>query len=553
MVSVKFALLASFIALVAAGPSPRMRIHEKRENVPNGFVKTAAAPASEVLSLRLALVQSNPQGLEDALYAVSIPNSPQYGQFLSKEEVEAFVAPKQESVDLVTEWLSKNGLTALKASPAGDWLQVNMTVEQANSLFDAEFVTFKHETTGKDAVRTLEYSIPASLQGHLDFVHPTVNFPVGLSRKPLTAIPIPKSIVKGSNLTSNGVPSSCSSNITPSCLQAMYGIPTTVATESSNELASDLTSFLTSFRTDLSSSTTFTLDSVDGGQDDQTNPGVEADLDVQYTIGVASGVPTVFISVGDSTTDGVFGFLDTVNYMLGLSTVPNVMTTSYGSDESDVSLSLANNLCNAYAQLGARGTSVFFSSGDGGVSGSQSGSCSTFIPTFPSGCPYVTSVGATTGFPETAASFSSGGFSNYWSTPSYQTSAISAYLSALGSTNSGMFNASGRGFPDVAAAGENVQIVTNGSTQSVAGTSCSSPIFAATIALINDELVAAGKSPLGFLNPFLYSTAASALNDITTGDNPGCNTNGFPANSGWDPVTGLGTPNYATLKSAAGL
>lgn len=46
---------------------------------------------------------------------------------------------------------------------------------------------------------------------------------------------------------------------------------------------------------------------------------------------------------------------------------------------------------------------------------------------------------------------------------------------------------------------------------------CSSPIFASVIALLNDELVAAGKSPLGFLNPFLYSTGASALADITTG------------------------------------
>lgn len=49
------------------------------------------------------------------------------------------------------------------------------------------------------------------------------------------------------------------------------------------------------------------------------------------------------------------------------------------------------------------------------------------------------------------------------------------------------------------------------------GTSCSTPIFASIIALLNDELVAAGKSPLGFLNPWLYSTAASAFKDITSG------------------------------------
>ncbi|KAI0085907.1 peptidase S8/S53 domain-containing protein, partial [Irpex rosettiformis] len=84
------------------------------------------------------------------------------------------------------------------------------------------------------------------------------------------------------------------------------------------------------------------------------------------------------------------------------------------------------------------------------------------------------------------------------------------------------------------------------------GTSCSSPIFASVISLINDQLIAAGKSPLGFLNPFLYANP-SAFNDVTSGSNPGCNTNGFKATSGWDPVTGLGTPNFAGLKAAAGL
>lgn len=53
----------------------------------------------------------------------------------------------------------------------------------------------------------------------------------------------------------------------------------------------------------------------------------------------------------------------------------------------------------------------------------------------------------------------------------------------------------------------------------VDGTSCSSPIFASIVSLLNDRLIAAGKSPLGFLNPFLYSEAGQAgLTDITTGE-----------------------------------
>lgn len=149
----------------------------------------------------------------------------------------------------------------------------------------------------------------------------------------------------------------------------------------------------------------------------------------------------------------------------------------------------------------------------------------------------MTSVGATTGVPETSAPFSSGGFSNVFTQPSYQASAVSAFLTKLGNTNAGKFNRAGRAFPDVAAMGDNVEIVSGGQTGLVAGTSCSSPIFASIISLINDRLAAAGKPPLGFLNPFLYGAAASTFTDITTGNNPGCNTNGFPAVAGWDPVS----------------
>ncbi|KAJ7452721.1 hypothetical protein B0H11DRAFT_283160 [Mycena galericulata] len=74
------------------------------------------------------------------------------------------------------------------------------------------------------------------------------------------------------------------------------------------------------------------------------------------------------------------------------------------------------------------------------------------------------------------------------------------------------------------------------------------------VALVNDRLIAAGKPVLGFLNPFLYSPAGKAsFTDVTSGSNPGCNTNGFSASPGWDPVAGLGTPNFDLLLSALGL
>lgn len=69
--------------------------------------------------------------------------------------------------------------------------------------------------------------------------------------------------------------------------------------------------------------------------------------------------------------------------------------------------------------------------------------------------------------------------------------------------------------------GWNFHVIDGGDSILVGGTSASSPSFASIIALINDQLVAAGKPVLGFLNPFIYSTASSAFTDITIGKNTG--------------------------------
>ncbi len=52
---------------------------------------------------------------------------------------------------------------------------------------------------------------------------------------------------------------------------------------------------------------------------------------------------------------------------------------------------------------------------------------------------------------------------------------------------------------------------------------------------------------MGFINPVLYANP-QVLNDITSGTNPGCGTDGFTAVPGWDPLTGLGTPNYPAME-----
>ncbi len=77
-------------------------------------------------------------------------------------------------------------------------------------------------------------------------------------------------------------------------------------------------------------------------------------------------------------------------------------------------------------------------------------------------------------------------------------------------------------------------------------TRASAPVFATILTRINEECIAAGKATIGFVNPTLYANAG-AFHDIVTGTNPGCGTNGFSCAEGWDPVTGLGTPDYPRL------
>ena len=110
--------------------------------------------------------------------------------------------------------------------------------------------------------------------------------------------------------------------------------------------------------------------------------------------------------------------------------------------------------------------------------------------------------------------------------------------------------------------------VINGTAQPNGGASAAAPVVAAIIALLNDARFRAGQPAMGFINPWLYEKAAGALNDITEGGAVGCAgvdlQNGilipkgghikyasWNATVGWDPVTGLGTPNFMKMKELA--
>ncbi|KAH9006053.1 peptidase S8/S53 domain-containing protein [Lactarius hengduanensis] len=292
---------------------------------------------------------------------------------------------------------------------------------------------------------------------------------------------------------------------------------------------------------------TYRVVQIEGGGYNPNNPDIEANLNMQYTSAIAYPTTHIFYSTGKSTGDSDTlgdGFINWLDYVLGQLSVPQTVSTVYGLPEYKVPQDYATHVCDLFARLGARGASVLFSSGnDGGghgnclVKDSSGNSRVQFLPTFPSTCPWVTSVGGTTGYnPEIAASFSGGGFSALFPRPPYQKNAVPTFLSNLGGRYNGLYKCA-MGFP----------IIFKDKLWEMDGTSCATPTAAGIISLLNDYRISNGRSPLGFLNVLLYGIFLGGLNDITSGSNPGCNTDGFSAVPGWDPVTGLGSLDFENL------
>jgi hypothetical protein len=125
----------------------------------------------------------------------------------------------------------------------------------------------------------------------------------------------------------------------------------------------------------------------------------EANLDVQYLMGISQVSPTAFY-YWNSTTDPWVGFLLSLASRRGSSTTPTVISISYGSVESQISTAYLHSFNIEALKLAAQGVTIVASSGDDGVNcaaglcGGSAAVCG-YYPTFPASSPYVTAVGAT--------------------------------------------------------------------------------------------------------------------------------------------------------------
>ncbi|KAI9849924.1 MAG: vesicle formation at the endoplasmic reticulum [Sclerophora amabilis] len=581
----------------AVPPTSSSDVFERLGVIPPGWTQLHEPSPDLRLALRIAIKSENLPRFEQTLLDVSTPGHERYGKFLEWEEMKAQLRPTTLASESILGWLDTSGIPKDDIEDDGDWVSFNVSISQAERMLDTKFHWYRNSINKAERIRTLQYSIPNNLHRFVDMIQPTIRF--GQIR-PDRSLVIDKEIKGVATGEKNiyGSPSNfnltaCNATITPTGLKELYKVDDFKASASSGkgfgicgyleEYAryNDLATFLKEYAPSATDGT-FSVQSVRGGlntQNDTVSDSVEANLDIQYGVSLAYPVPVTYYStagrgplVPDSDQPMLPGsnepYLDFLTYILKLpnSELPHTLSTSYGEDEQSVPESYNRKVCSMFAQLGSRGVSVLFSSGDtgpGSACQSNDGKNTTrFNPIFPAACPYLTSVGGTQHVkPERAVAFSSGGFSDRFPRPQYQDAAVKNYLDQIGTTFSELFNREGRGFPDVAAQGSRFHVVDKGREITVGGTSASAPTFASIVALLNSARLDAKQPPLGFLNPWIYSTGKDGLTDIVDGGSTGCTGTdifsglpssfvpgaGWNATKGWDPVTGYGTPDFGKL------
>ncbi|KAL8392973.1 hypothetical protein RB595_002965 [Gaeumannomyces hyphopodioides] len=589
-----YAAVGGLLRFLPAARAEGNVVVESLAQVPEGWTRLSDADPAQMIRLRISLRQPNLGLFEQTLYAVSSPSSPRYGKHLKRDELRDIMKPHEASTAAVLEWLDNAGIPQTLVDDDSDWVNVATTVRNASALLSAEFAVYGQDGTEVKKVRALKYSVPERVREHITMVAPVIRFGQAKSlRSVIDSIQRAESSIQASDIPNPDLNvAACNRTLTPECLRALYKVGSYQATPTNQSLfgiAGYLEQYakynmLEKFQSTYAPYTldaNFSVVSVNGGLNDQASKAdsVEANLDIQYGLAMSYKTNIAYYTTGgrgplvpeldqpDPNDISNEPYLDFLEFMTKLpdSELPQTLTTSYGEDEQSVPREFAIKVCNMFGELGVRGVSVFFSSGDDGPGRScqtNDGKNTTrFLPTFPAACPYVTAVGGTRYVaPETAAALAGGGFSDIFARPRYQDAAVSKYLGILGGRWAGLYNPAGRGFPDIAAQAYSYHVFDSGDDLLVGGTSASSPVVAGIFSLLNSARLRAGLPPMGFVNPWLYETGFQGLTDITLGGSRGCTgkaRTGLPspkvpyaswnATEGWDPVTGLGTPLFDKL------
>jgi len=471
---------------------------------------------------------------------------PKNAPHLTHKELEQQHGAKDQDLAAVAAFAARFGLVVVEQRKASGSVVLSGFAAQFEKAFDVELYHYEHDH-GTYRGRVGFVRIPADLHGIIVGVF-------GLDNRPFA---------HPHNLRARAGLSAESTTFNPQDLAALYNFPTGVNGSGQTigiiELGggyrpTDLKTYFKNLNVTVTG--TLTAVSVDNGAN---QPGGDADDEVMLDIEVASAVaPGANIAVyfTPDTTDK--SFLDAVdNAVHDQANAPSVISISWGGPETGTTDSFSTQIDETMQAAAALGITVCVASGDNGAADEGPNEWDGLAHAdSPASSPHVLAVGGTrilaqggkrqneqvwnqdsTDTQDDSFGSSGGGISEVFPVPSWQ-----AQLTLPPSANPGA--GPGRGIPDVAAdadpaSGYNVRV--DGKNLVIGGTSAAAPLWAALIALVNQQK---GRR-VGFINPTLYANAGGApFNPITSGDNKvGSKDVGYPSGSPWNACTGLGTPN----------
>ena len=508
-------------------------------------------PAGQTLQLNLVLPVRDQAGLDAFVAAVNDPYSPSYRQFLTVPEFTQRFGPTQQDYDAVLAFAKSSGLTVVGGTRDGLDVQVKGSVAAIQSAFHVNLLTFKHPTEDRTFYapdREPTTSLPFSLWHVSGLDNYSIPHPMYVKRSDYAAAHgIPREEVVTHATTGSGP----SASFLGSDMRAAYYGGTALTGAGQNlglfeYLGTDLADLTTYFKNvGQTNSVPITLLSTDGTSTSclYTKAGGDCDdteqtLDMTQAIGMAPGLASLVMYIGSTDTA-------IISAMTTHTPLPTTIGCSWGWTPADPST-----LNPYFEKMSAQGQNFFAASGD-------SSTWSSSNEAWPADNAYVVSVGGTdlvtasAAGPwksETAWTDSGGGISP----DSIPIPAWQQLAGVINSSNKGSTTL--RNGPDVSANANFSFYTCADQTTCLAneygGTSFAAPMWAAYIALANEQLVNNGDKTLGFIDPTLYPLALSSsyaadFHDITSGTS-----GSYSAEVGYDLVTGWGSPNGAALINA---
>ena len=550
--SILSAAIAATLAAANAQAGALMTRHMRDEVRVGAAQPSAQMQADQTMSLDLVLPLSNPAGLQSFLADIYNPASPNFHHFLSVSEFTAKFGPTQQDYDSVVAYAKANGFTVTGGSLDGMEVQVKGPVSAVEKAFHVKMLTYPR-STGNGTFFAPDREPTTDLSFNLWHVSGLDNYsiphPMLQKRSEWAAAHgvSPESVV--THATTGSGPSA---SFLGSDMRAAYYGGTALTGAGQNLglfefLGTDLADLTTYYKnvgqtntvpiTVLSTDGTSTscTDSRAGGDCDDT----EQTLDMTQALGMAPGLASLVMYVGSTDTA-------IISAMTTHSPLPTTIGCSWGWTPAD-----PTTLDPYFERMAAQGQNFFAASGD-------SSTWSTRNEAWPADDANIVSVGGTdlvtasaggAWKSETAWVDSGGGISpDKIAIPAYQ-----QLSGVITSTNKGSTTL--RNGPDVSANANFTFYTCADQTTCEAnefgGTSFAAPMWAGFVALLNQQLVAEGKATIGFLNPSIYSenvTSAysTGFHDITSGKS-----GSFSATTGYDLVTGWGSPRAGLITELA--